>query len=87
MPTMKGAETSLSYVQCFLYLVSSSINVSFSYYMAGYLLDRCIEIFSECLNECVLLAVANSLILIEYGICLDSPVNNIKKVDRSLYDL
>ena len=27
VPTLKGTETSLSYVQCFLYLVSSSINV------------------------------------------------------------
>ncbi|KAF6086176.1 hypothetical protein HJG60_008382 [Phyllostomus discolor] len=28
MPTLKGTEASLSYVQCFLYLVSSSVNVS-----------------------------------------------------------
>ena len=28
MPTLKGTKVSLSYVQCFLYLVSSSINVS-----------------------------------------------------------
>ena len=28
--TLKGTEASLSYVQCFLYLVSSSVNVSFS---------------------------------------------------------
>ena len=28
MPTLKGTEVLLSYVQCFLYLVSSSINVS-----------------------------------------------------------
>ena len=34
VPTLKGTEVSLSYVQCFLYLVS------FSYYIAGYLLDR-----------------------------------------------
>ena len=34
MPTLKG-----THVQCFLYLVSS-INVSFSYYMAGYFMDR-----------------------------------------------
>ena len=27
LPTLKGTEASLSYVQCFLYLVSSSINV------------------------------------------------------------
>ena len=40
VPTLKGTEASLSYVQCFLYFLSSSINVSFSYYMAGYLLDR-----------------------------------------------
>ena len=33
-------EASLSYVQCFLYLISYSINVYFSYYMAGYFLDR-----------------------------------------------
>ena len=36
---LKGTEASLSYVHCFLYLVSSSINY-FSYFMAGYLLDR-----------------------------------------------
>ena len=29
VPTLKGTEVSLSYVQCFLYLVSSSINVSY----------------------------------------------------------
>ena len=29
VPTLKGTEVSLSYAQCFLYLVSSSINVSF----------------------------------------------------------
>ena len=28
VPIVKGTEASLSYVQCFLYLVSSSINVS-----------------------------------------------------------
>ena len=28
MPTLKGTEMSLSYMQCFLYLVSSSVNVS-----------------------------------------------------------
>ena len=28
MPTLKGTEVSLSYVQCFLYLISSSVNVS-----------------------------------------------------------
>ena len=28
VPTLKGTEASMSYVQCFLYLVSSSINVS-----------------------------------------------------------
>ena len=28
VPTLKGTETSLSYVQCFLSLLSSSINVS-----------------------------------------------------------
>ena len=40
VPSLKGTEVSLSYVQCFLYLVSSSVNVCFSYYMAAYLLDR-----------------------------------------------
>ena len=40
VPTLKGTEVSSSYVQCFLYLVSSSINVYFSCYMDGYLLDR-----------------------------------------------
>ena len=40
VPTLKGTEVSLSYVQCFLYLVSSSISVYFSLHMAGYFLDR-----------------------------------------------
>ena len=43
MPALKGTEVLLPYVQCFLYLVSSSINVSFSDYMAAYLLDRSIS--------------------------------------------
>ena len=30
VPTLKGTEASLSYIQCFLYLLSSSINVSFT---------------------------------------------------------
>ena len=37
--TLKGAEASLSYVQCFLCLVSSSV-LYFSYYMTEYFLDR-----------------------------------------------
>ena len=40
VPIVKGTEASLSCVQCSLYLVSCSINVPFSYYMVGYLLDR-----------------------------------------------
>ena len=40
MPTLKGTEASLSFVQCFLYLVSSVINASFSYPLSGYFLDR-----------------------------------------------
>ena len=28
VPTLKGTEASLSYVQCFLYLISSSVNIS-----------------------------------------------------------
>ena len=44
VPTLKGTEVSLSYVQCFLYLVSmysvSSVNISIFHIMAGYLLDR-----------------------------------------------
>lgn len=39
MPTLKETEASLSYAQCFLYL-DSSVNVSFSCYMIGCLLDR-----------------------------------------------
>ena len=31
VPTLKETEASLSYVQCFLYLISSSINVSIFY--------------------------------------------------------
>ena len=33
MPTLRGTEVSLSYVQCFLYLVSSLINVSIFHIM------------------------------------------------------
>ena len=41
VPTLKWTEASLSYVQCFLYLVSSSISVFiFQQYVAGYFLDR-----------------------------------------------
>ena len=41
VPNLKGTEVSLSYVKCFLYFVSSLINVSiFHNYMAGYHLDR-----------------------------------------------
>ena len=39
VPTLKGTDATLSYVQCFLYLVSS-INVYFSYCIAGYFLER-----------------------------------------------
>ena len=49
--TLRGTEASLSYVQCFLYLVTS-INVSiFHIYMAGYFLDRP-HIVYICLNLC-----------------------------------
>ena len=40
VPTLKGTEASLSYIQCYLYLVSSSVNVSISWYVAGYFPDR-----------------------------------------------
>ena len=40
VPTLKGTEVSLSHVQCFLYLLSCSINVCVSYYMAVYILER-----------------------------------------------
>ena len=40
VPTLMRTEASLSYAQCFFYHVSSSINVSFLYYMSGYFLDR-----------------------------------------------
>ena len=40
VPTLKGTEASLSCIQCFLYLVSSSINVSIFHSMAGYFLDK-----------------------------------------------
>ena len=39
-PTLKGTEASLSCVQCFLCLVSSSANACFSWRAAGDLLDR-----------------------------------------------
>ena len=38
VPTLKGSEVSLSYVQCFLYLVFSSINVSIFHFTFHYLL-------------------------------------------------
>ena len=40
MPTLKGTEVSLSCVQCFFYLCIFNKYLYFSYYMAGYLLDR-----------------------------------------------
>ena len=50
VPTLKVSEASLSYIQCFLYLVCSLINVSiFSYDMAGYLLDRSHMLFKLCI--------------------------------------
>ena len=39
-PTLKGTEASMSYLQCFLYLLSSSVSLYFSYYMDGYFLNR-----------------------------------------------
>ena len=59
MPPLKGTEESVSYVQCFLYLVSSSINVYFSYYMAGYLLDR-LSLFLEKHHNSKLLGQAHT---------------------------
>ena len=38
--TLKGTEVSLSYVQCFLYLIFFKKCLYFSYYMAGYLQDK-----------------------------------------------
>ena len=49
VPTLKGTEASLSCVQCFLSLVSWSINVYFSECVAGYFLDRT----RMCLCVCV----------------------------------
>ena len=40
MPTLRGIEASLSYVQCFLYLVSSLISVSIFIVHVWILLDR-----------------------------------------------
>ena len=40
MPTLKGTHVSLSYVQCVLYPVSSSVKSLFFIYMTGHLLDR-----------------------------------------------
>ena len=53
VPTLKGTEASLSYVQCFLYLISSSINVSFSYCIDGYFLDRLHHIHTHMHIWCV----------------------------------
>ena len=44
MPTLKGTEASLSYAQCFSYLVSSSISVSIFHYIAGHFLV-CVCVF------------------------------------------
>ena len=49
LPTLKRTEAPLSYVQIFLYLVSSSINVS--YYMAGYFLEFLIIIGLPIMTE------------------------------------
>ena len=48
VPTLKGAEVSLSYVQCFLYLLSSSINISIfhSTWLDTFWIDLCIYIIT-----------------------------------------
>ena len=51
--TLKGTKASLSNVQCFLYLVPSSINVYFSYYMAGYFLERLLPIETNHMSSSV----------------------------------
>ena len=58
----------LSCVQCFLYLASSSINVSFSYSMARYLLDEpCINIFYKTIDTCT------ASVNINHRFCLCQP--------------
>ena len=47
MPTLKGSEASLSYVQCFLYLVFSLINVSIFY------ITRLDTFWTNCVCACV----------------------------------
>ena len=44
VPTLKGSGSVTVLCQCFSYLVSSSINVSFPQCVAGYLLDRSLYI-------------------------------------------
>ena len=55
MPTLKGTEASMSYVQCLLYLVSSSINVSIfhSTWLDTFWTDC--RVSSGCYTETVLL--------------------------------
>ena len=56
MPTLKGTEASLSYVQCFLYLESSSINVSiFHIVQLNTFWIDCLFIYIKILNKIWLL--------------------------------
>ena len=54
VPTLKGTKASLSYVQCFLYLVSSSINVSI--FHVTWLDTFCTDLYTQicvCTHVCV----------------------------------
>ena len=61
MPTLKGTEASLFYVQCFLYFVSSSINVYFSHNMAGYFLDTTRVCVCVCVCVCDVMVFASPI--------------------------
>ena len=54
--TLKGTKVSLSYVQCFLYLISSSINVS-CFVLHGWILSKQILCICSILNRRFLLAM------------------------------
>ena len=66
VPTLKGTEASLSYVQCFF-----NKCLCFSYYMAGYFLD--IYIYTPCLELSKVFNVQAQVFLIKWNFLLFSP--------------
>ena len=65
VPTLKGTDTLLSYVQCFLYLLSSSINVSIFHitWLDTFLTDLIYVYIYVCVCVCVCIYIYIFLII------------------------